>query len=260
MFKYKIFISLLTFILILPVYSYSFSEKGQDCSKCHKLTTAEAANILKDLIPNLKVLNVKISPIKGLWELTIESNNRKGIIYVDFTKKHFVSGSILNIAEKRNLTQERFEEINRVDVSQIPLNDAIVVGNKNAKHKVIVFTNPDCSFCRDLHGEIKKVISERKDIVFYKKLYAFKAGTPSYEKSKAIVCEKSLELLESAYEKKTIPKPKCETTAIDDNIKLAEKLGITGTPTMIMPDGRVITGKRDAKTIKDLVDKVDKNK
>lgn len=260
MFKSKILLSFIIFILILPVYSYSFSEKGQDCAKCHKLTNSEAVNILKDLIPNLKVLNVKMSPIKGLWELTIESNNRKGIVYVDFTKKHFLSGSIINIAERKNLTQERFEEINRVDVSQIPLNDAIVAGNKNAKHKVIVFTNPDCPYCKDLHGEIKKVIAERKDIAFYNKLFAFKAGSPSYEKSKAIVCEKSLELLENAYEKKTIPKPKCETTAIDDNIKLAEKLGITGTPTMIMPDGRVITGKRDAKTIKELVDKTDKSK
>ncbi len=252
---YKILLCLLLFFLILPVHSYSFSEKGQDCSKCHKLTTTEAATLLKELIPNLKVLNVRISPIKGLWEVTIENNNKKGIAYVDFTKKHFVSGSIIAIKEKKNLTQERFDDINRVDASQIPLGDAIIAGNKNAKNKVIVFTNPDCPYCKDLHAEIKKVIAERKDVAFYKKMLPFKVNTETYEKSKAIVCEKSLELLESAYDKKPIPKAKCETTAVDENMKLAEKLGITGTPTMIMPDGRIISGKRDAKTLKELIDK-----
>lgn len=251
----KIVLSLMLFFLLMPAYSYSFSEKGQDCSKCHKLTATEAVSLLKDIVPNLKVLNVRISPIKGLWELSIEANNKKGIAYVDFTKKHFVSGSIISIKEKKNLTQERFEDLNRVDVSQIPLADAIIVGNKNAKHKVIVFTDPDCSFCKKLHTEIKKVVSERKDIAFYNKMYPLKIHPEAYEKSKAIVCEKSLELLENAFDKKTMPKPKCETTAIDENVKLAEKLGISGTPAIIMADGRLISGFRDAKTLKELVDK-----
>lgn len=252
---YKIIFTIMLVFILMPVSSFSFSEKGQDCSKCHKLTTNEAATLLKDLIPNLKVTNIRVSPVKAMWELAIEANNKKGIVYVDFSKKHFVSGSIISIKEKKNLTQERFEEINKVDVSQIPLADAIVVGNKNAKHKVIVFTDPDCSFCKKLHGEIKKVIQERKDIAFYKKMYPLKIHPEAYDKAKTIVCEKSLEMLENAFEKKPIPKPKCETTAVDENIKLAEKLGISGTPALIMPDGRLISGYREAKVLKELVGK-----
>ncbi len=251
----KIVLSFILTFLLVPAYSYSFSEKGQECSKCHKFTSAEASTLLKDLVPNLKVLNVKMAPVKGLWEIVIESNNKKGIAYVDFSKKYFVSGSLIAIKEKKNLTQERFEDINRVDVSQIPLADAIVAGSRTAKHKVIVFTDPDCSFCKKLHAEIKKVVSERKDIAFYMKMFPLKIHPEAYEKSKAIVCEKSLDLLENAFEKKALPKAKCETTAIDENIKLAEKLGISGTPAIIMPDGRLISGYRDAKTLKELVDK-----
>ncbi len=247
-------IILLVFILI-PVSSFAFSQKGQDCSKCHKLTTTEAAALLNELIPNLKVINIRVSPVKAMWELAIEANSKKGIVYVDFSKKHFVSGSIVSIKEKKNLTQERFEDLNRVDVSQIPLADAIIVGNKDAKHKVIVFTDPDCSFCKKLHAEIKKVVQERKDVAFYKKMYPLKIHPEAYEKSKAIVCEKSVELLEKAFEKKPLPKPKCETTAVDENIKLAEKLGISGTPVLVMPDGRLISGYREAKALKELIGK-----
>ena len=251
----KIVLSILLIFIFIPVLSFGFSEKGQDCSKCHKLTTTEATTLLKDLITNVKVTNIRISPVKAMWELAIEANSKKGIIYVDFSKKHFISGSIVSIKEKKNLTQERFEDLNRVDVSQVPLADAIVVGNKNAKHKVIVFTDPDCSFCKKLHAEIKKVVQDRKDIAFYKKMFPLKIHPEAYEKSKTIVCEKSLEMLENAFEKKPLPKPKCETTAVDENIKLAEKLGISGTPALIMPDGRLISGYREAKALKELIGK-----
>ena len=78
----------------------------------------------------------------------------------------------------------------------------------------------------------------------------------AYKKAKAIVCEKSLALLEDAFEKKPLPEPKCETTVLDDNIKLAEKLGIRGTPTVILPNGIIMQGPKDADSIIAAVDKL----
>jgi len=102
---------------------------------------------------------------------------------------------------------------------------------------------------------MKKVISERKDVAFYIKMFPLSIHPAAYEKAKAIVCEKSLTLLENAFEKKELPKPGCETTVIDENIKLAQKLGITGTPAIILPDGRVIPGAVEARTLIDLIGK-----
>jgi thiol:disulfide interchange protein DsbC len=98
-----------------------------------------------------------------------------------------------------------------------------------------------------------KVIEERKDIAFYIKLYPLKSHPEAYEKSKAIVCEKSLDLLEAAYEKKPLPKSSCETTIIDENIRLAEKIGISSLPSIVLPDGRVFPGYRDAKSFMGLL-------
>jgi thiol:disulfide interchange protein DsbC len=64
-------------------------------------------------------------------------------VYVHFSKNHVISGEIFDIKEKKSLTRERMADINRVDVSQIPLADALVMGEKDAKHKVIVFDDPD---------------------------------------------------------------------------------------------------------------------
>jgi len=74
-------------------------------------------------------------------------------------------------------------------------------------------------------------------------------------KSKTIMCEKSLALMEDAFAKKTIPDPKCETKVIEENIKLAEKLGIQGTPNLIFPDGKLVPGAIDADKIIEAIDK-----
>jgi thiol:disulfide interchange protein DsbC len=102
---------------------------------------------------------------------------------------------------------------------------------------------------------MKKVAAERKDIAFYIKMFPLKMHPGAYQKAMTIVCEKSLKLLEDAFEKKQLPAPKCKTAVIDENIKLGEKLGISGAPTLIMPDGRVISGFHDAQSLKNLIDK-----
>jgi thiol:disulfide interchange protein DsbC len=102
---------------------------------------------------------------------------------------------------------------------------------------------------------MKKVIKDRKDIVFFIKMFPLKIHPGAYDKAKAITCEKSLALLEDAFEKKQLPAPKCKTTIVDETLKLAERLGISGAPILIMPDGRVITGYRDANALKELIDR-----
>jgi thiol:disulfide interchange protein DsbC len=99
------------------------------------------------------------------------------------------------------------------------------------------------------------VLEERKDIAFYIKLYPLPMHKDAYGKAKTVVCEKSLAFLEDAFAKKSLPAAKCETSAIDDNMKLAEKLGIRGTPAIIMPNGLIIPGYKDAPSLIADIDK-----
>lgn len=142
MFK-TLLVSLLLFCFLPIRYSYGFEARGQDCSKCHKLSRDEARDLLKNVIPNPTILDIRLSPAKGFWEVYLESGGRKGLVYVDFLKKHFFSGALVSIAEKKDLTQERLTELSKVRVSQIPLGDALVMGDPKARIRVIVFTDPD---------------------------------------------------------------------------------------------------------------------
>ncbi len=84
-----------------------------------------------------------MSPSKGLWEIAIESKGRKGIAYLDFSKENLILGHIVKVKTKKNLTKERLSDLSRIDVSTIPLEDALVMGDENAENRVIIFDDPD---------------------------------------------------------------------------------------------------------------------
>ena len=185
----SILILLFTSLFTLQYFQYSAFGADKDI-----MTEEEAKEVLSVLDPNVNVLSVELAPVEGLWEVAIDSRGGKGMIYIDFAKQNILIGNILNVATKTNLTKKKFDEINRIDTSLIPLDDALVMGNPDAKHKVIVFDDPDCPYCSKLHQEIKQVIEKRKDIVFYLKMFPLQQIHPqAYEKSKTIVCEKRSE-------------------------------------------------------------------
>ena len=249
--------------LFSPSPAFASGSCDTDCVKCHTISTEEVRNILTKInAPDAKILKMQMSPARGLWEVSIDNKGQRGLFYVDFSKKYLISGSIIEVNAAINKTKERLDALNRdrrINRSLIPLKDALILGDKKAANKVIVFTDPDCPFCSKLHEEIKKVVEKRKDVAFYIKLFPLtKLHPDAYWKSKSIICEKSLKLLEDNFEKKPIPKPSCETGVIDRNIKLAERLGISGTPTSIMPDGSVLTGSLPADKFIELIDSAKK--
>jgi thiol:disulfide interchange protein DsbC len=101
---------------------------------------------------------------------------------------------------------------------------------------------------------MKKVIEKRKDIAFLIKLYPLPMHKDAKRKSESIICSRSLQMLEDALANKPIPDPNCKTDVIDKNIKLAEKLGIRGTPTIILNDGRVTSGAMKAEDLIGLIE------
>jgi len=101
---------------------------------------------------------------------------------------------------------------------------------------------------------MKKVVEKRKDIIFYLKLYPCKSLTDSSQKSKSIICNQSMKMLEDSFEKKPIPRTECRSSELDDNKKLAAWFRIDSTPALIFPDCRLEKGLLPAERIIDIID------
>jgi thiol:disulfide interchange protein DsbC len=142
----KLLLSALTIGLAIAAScnsAYAFAKGEQDCTKCHTLNAGQAKEVLKEIIPDVKILDIQNGPINGLWEVSLESGGKKSVLYIDYSKKTLVAGNILGIKTKTNYTQQSFDKINRIDYASIPLENSLVMGEKDAKHKIIVFDDPD---------------------------------------------------------------------------------------------------------------------
>jgi thiol:disulfide interchange protein DsbC len=240
-----------------PIQAFSPTGCEGDCTKCHTINNQDVKDILQGLkITQAEVLGIQMSPIKGLWEVTINDRGKRGVLYVDFSKNYILPGPIIEVKTGVNKTMEKLgktQEKKKIDFAKIPLPSPLVVGSPRASQRVVVFTDPDCPFCGKLHAELEKIIQERSDIVFHILLYPLAMHKDAYWKSKSIVCNRSLKMLEEAFAQRPIPRSECDTKDIDNNIRLAESLGISSTPTVVAPDGRVHVGYLAAKQLLDFI-------
>lgn len=213
---------------------------------CAALTKEDIKEVLKKLdAADAKIIGVSDSTAREFCEVVVESKGRTGIFYIDLEKKHLMLGNLYSLNPMQNLTAESINKVKdrkRIDTSAIPLKEALTIGDPAASKKVIVFTDPDCGFCGQLHQTMKQLTLKRKDIAFYIKFFPLDFHKDAYWKSKSIVCSKSIKMLEDNFERKEIKKVDCNTSEVDDSKKLAQSFGFDGTPTMIMPDGRVRVG------------------
>lgn len=249
-------------LLFTPIHtSYCFAAEGdvrQDKKDCVAISDQEVKGVLTKLsIPQAKILSITESPIKGLCEIVIDNMGRLGVFYLAIDKKYLLLGSLIEVADMSDMTRESVKKIQdkkRIDITKIPVNEALILGERGASRKVIVFTDPDCPFCGQLHETMKKIVLQRKDIAFYIKFLPLEIHKDAYWKAQSIVCNKSLKMLEDNFAKKDIPRPECTTEEIDKSMKLALSFGISGTPSLILPDGRIREGAMPEAYLIDLID------
>ena len=214
------------------------------CNDCHSITKEETALLLGTMVD--KVNSVEFSEVPGMWVAEVEKGEKKLPVYIDFSKQYLVSGNVIRLNDKENLTRERSSRMNTIDVGRIPLADALLLGKPSAKTKVVVFTDPECPYCKKLHVELKEVVRRDPDVAFLIKLFPLKMHPNAYGISKSIICNNLMELLEDSFAGKPIPPAHCDTPVVDQTLALVGELGIKSTPTLVLPDGRILPGFRKA--------------
>ncbi len=87
---------------------YSFGGCEEDCQKCHSLNKDEARQILvKMKAADARVVDVKMSPVGGLWEVSFEDRGKPRIMYVSFSKKYVMGGAILEVDRDLQIRHRR---------------------------------------------------------------------------------------------------------------------------------------------------------
>ncbi|MDC0127134.1 DsbC family protein [Methylophilaceae bacterium] len=198
----------------------------------------ELRKIIKKTYPELNITSLKKTDYNDLYEVFIGNQ----IIY---TNENFdfliVEGRVVDPKTKIDLTEVRLEELTRINFNDLPLSDAIKVVKGNGKRKIAIFSDVDCPYCKRLE---KEELSNVDNITMYTFLYPLAIHPEAEEKSKKIWCAKDRAEAWSEYIfKDKLPKNSGDCkTPINQILKLGKDLGISSTPTIILPNGKRVAG------------------
>lgn len=186
----------------------------------------------------IKVEGVSTTPIAGLYQLVVTG---KQVVYTDRDVNYLVMGQMIDLKNKKNLTDEVMQQSMHVDYQKLPFDKAIKEVRGNGKRQMAVFSDPDCPYCHKLEGDLKNMT----DVTIYTFLMPITALHPqAEEKAVQLWCQPNRTAAWTAWmrEQKAPPQVAVCDNPVKDTISLGESFGFTGTPTIVFPDGSVQQG------------------
>ncbi|MCZ8252594.1 MAG: DsbC family protein [Hylemonella sp.] len=204
---------------------------------------AQEATIRKNLaerLPQLPAINeVSKTPIPGLYEIRVNDNE---IYYTDAEGHYLIQGQLIDVRQKRNLTEERVDKLLAIDFKSLPFKDAFTVVRGNGQRKMAIFSDPNCGYCKRIERDLAKLDNVTIHVFLYPVL-----GPGSTEKSKLVWCakERSQAWLDLMLKDQLPSSAACDVQAIQRNLAFGQKLKVQGTPTLFFADGSRVPGAID---------------
>ena len=202
-----------------------------------KIDNPALKKVLSDLVPGKTPDRLEPSPLPGLYQAVYGPQ----VFYVSKDGRFVVDGDVVDVKQGKNLTEDlraagRLKLIDSVDPANM-----IIFAPAHVKHVVTVFTDVDCPYCRKLHSQIDEY--NRYGIeIRYLAFPRTGLNTPSYYKAVSVWCAADRKkAITEAKLGEPVPARKC-SSPVDGQLALAGELGISGTPTLILEDGRVLPG------------------
>ncbi len=192
-----------------------------------------------------KIEVVAIKPLKeisGLCEVVLKSGINPVVLYTDKGGRYILTGRLIDTKERVNLTYMTAREYAKVDEKTLKeLSRFVDFKVGNSKKYVYYIADPECPFCKRTTPLLERWAKEKgveiRVILF--PLIAIHPG--AFHKSVAIICDnKGFEGLKNEYDSKNQCRAGVEK--VKRNISFLANLGVSGTPTLIGYNGKVLSG------------------
>ena len=192
---------------------------------------------LTKALPDVSISEIKPSPIAGVYEVVADLQ----VIYVTADGKFLLMGDLIDLGTRVNLSASKRTGLTKHAIDAIGEGNMVVMGQANAKRTITVFTDVDCPYCAKLHLEVPQLVKEGVKVRYL--LYPRAGvGSDTYNRSVAAWCSKepakAIGTLKAGgkIEMKTCANP------VKQHYELGQTLRISGTPTIILDNGKIVPG------------------
>lgn len=189
------------------------------------------------LAPDAKIESLRPSAMPGVYEAVVGGTE----VYVSADGKFLLTGVLWDVAAVKNLTEVTRSARRKDAVAAIGTDQRIVFAPEQPRHRITVFTDLDCGYCRKLHDDVKAY----NDAGISVEYVLFPRGgmdSPSHAAAVSVWCaddrHKALTLAKhgEAVAPKICPNP------IRAEYEIGKRIGIASTPTIVTETGGLILG------------------
>jgi len=293
----KNILKLLLIIFLLNGFLFAAGKNDKISEKEVKERIIKAVKSAIRVGKNYKLKDVKIKAVKKLekpknWkayfltivlEVKTPSGKSEMIEAVDtvFSDGEYLAKDLLNLKHGRSIKKEVALDI---DPKKYYNKEHLIAGNFNAKHKLVVFSDPECPFCQDFVPSLIKFVKKHpKDFALFYYHFPLDVIHPAsptlikvimaaekkikkdrgdfyievYEKYFDIPSTKEEDIIKAFNEafKMKITKKEIHTPDIEkrfkEDVKMSTALAISGTPTLYLDGKKDSTRKKHLSLVKD---------
>lgn len=226
----------LTLLITAALYSASALAAGPEPApvpaKQPDLTQLQAA------LNGEKPDSVVPAAVPGLYEVVLGGQ----VLYLSEDGRFAIQGDIMDLGSRDNLTENRRGEIRGKAIDAIGENNMVIFAPEGpVRHTVTVFTDIDCGYCRKLHTQMD---AYNKEGIKIRYLWFPREGigSESYNKAVSVWCAADRrDALTKAKRGENVERKTCDNP-VQAEYELGQKLGVRGTPSMILESGEMIPG------------------
>ena len=200
--------------------------------------------VLTKLAPGAVVESVQASRMPGVSEAVVSGQ----VVYVSADGRFLMQGKLIDLQKNEDLTAKAENGLRVKALAKVGADQRISFPAQDEKHRVTIFTDVDCGYCRKLHQQMSAFNAAGISVDY---LMFPRAGMPSasFDKAAFVWCavDRQDALTASmlngelaASEQKSCSHPVAAT------MKLGQQLAKLGTPTIVADDGSVLGGYVDA--------------
>jgi thiol:disulfide interchange protein DsbC len=203
-------------------------------------TGRKLAEKLQQLRPGIPIEAVVAIDIPGMYAIELSGGTT---LYGTADGQHLFSGDLFAVQDDLvNLSEQRRDKKRQQLMAQQSLEDMIVFPAVGEPRGYIqVFTDVDCGYCRKLHNEMAQ-INELGIEVRYLAYPRAGVDSDTHDKMVSAWCAKDRQsAITQLKAGASVPTKTCQN-AISDHYGLGQQLGISGTPAIVLADGRLLPG------------------
>jgi len=225
------------FFLVAALAPLASGERGDTSGEPGGALVAK----LKSLQPDLPIESVAETDAAGVIAIKLTNGN---VLYGTEDGRFVFTGDMYSLESDGivNLTNQIRAERRLGLLAGLRPEDMIVFSPEGEpRARVNVFTDVDCGYCRQLHQEMAEINALGIEVRYL----AYPRAGPGSESFRKIVsawCSRDRQRAITELKLgKAIPERSC-SNPVAAQFKLANELGVTGTPALVTENGRLIPG------------------